>query len=102
MRSAKTFENAKALNGNIVASEGIVYRGLWIDGFMPSDNLYFIYEDTENGVVEKKGAWLQFNGELIGQGKEAAQKALVEKPEIAKKIVEAIMAKRNGVTAIAT
>ena len=56
----------------------------------------------ENGVVEKKGAWLQFNGELIGQGKEAAQKALVEKPETAKKIVEAIMAKRNGVTAIAT
>src|SRR6202158_4086673 len=26
----------------------------------------------ENGVVDKKGAWLQFNGELIGQGKEAA------------------------------
>src|SRR3954464_7491616 len=56
----------------------------------------------ENGAVEKKGAWLQFNGELIGQGKEAAQKALVEKPEIAKKVVEAILAKRNGVTAIAT
>jgi recombination protein RecA len=49
----------------------------------------------ENGVVEKKGAWLQFNGDLIGQGKEAAQKALVEKPELAKKITEAIMAKRN-------
>ena len=30
----------------------------------------------ENGVVEKKGAWLQFEGELIGQGKDAAQKAL--------------------------
>ena len=57
---------------------------------------------VENGVVEKKGAWLQFNGELIGQGKEAAQKALVEKPEVARKIVEAIMAKRNGVSAIAT
>jgi len=50
----------------------------------------------EQGVVDKKGAWLQFNGELIGQGKEAAQKALAENPEIAKKIVEAIMAKRNG------
>jgi recombination protein RecA len=50
----------------------------------------------ENGVVEKKGAWLQFNGELVGQGKEAARKALVEKPETGKKIVEAIMAKRNG------
>jgi recombination protein RecA len=49
-----------------------------------------------NGVVDKKGAWLQFNGELIGQGKEAAQKALAEKPEIAQKIVEAIMAKREA------
>jgi recombination protein RecA len=48
----------------------------------------------ENGVVDKKGAWLQFNGELIGQGKDAAQKALAEKPEIAEKIVAGIMAKR--------
>src|SRR6202522_678255 len=47
-----------------------------------------------NGVVEKKGAWLQFEGELIGQGKEAAQKALEEKPALAKKIVDAILAKR--------
>ena len=52
-----------------------------------------------HGVVEKKGAWLQFNGELIGQGKEAARVALVEKPELAKKIVDAIMEKRNGATA---
>jgi recombination protein RecA len=50
----------------------------------------------ENGVVEKKGAWLQFNGELIGQGKDAAQKALAEKPAVAEKIVEAIMAKRTA------
>jgi len=48
----------------------------------------------ENGVVDKKGAWLQFEGELIGQGKEAAQKALAEKPALAKKIVDAILAKR--------
>ena len=48
----------------------------------------------ENGVVDKKGAWLQFNGELIGQGKDAAQKAMAEKPEIADQIVAAIMAKR--------
>jgi recombination protein RecA len=48
----------------------------------------------ENGVVDKKGAWLQFEGELIGQGKEAAQKALTEKPALAKKIVDAILAKR--------
>jgi recombination protein RecA len=48
------------------------------------------------GVVEKKGAWLQFNGELIGQGKDAAQKAMVEKPELAQKIVESILAKRDA------
>src|SRR5471030_1528416 len=53
------------------------------------------------GVVDKKGAWLQFEGELIGQGKDEAQKALAEKPDLAKKIVEAIMAKRNGVAAVA-
>jgi recombination protein RecA len=47
-----------------------------------------------HGVVEKKGAWLQFNGELIGQGKEAARAALAEKPEIAKQIMDAVMAKR--------
>jgi len=50
----------------------------------------------ENGVVEKKGAWLQFTGELIGQGKDAAQKTLAEKPDLAKKIIEAILAKRNA------
>jgi recombination protein RecA len=48
----------------------------------------------DNGVVEKKGAWLQFSGELIGQGKDAAQKALAEKPELARKIVDAILARR--------
>jgi recombination protein RecA len=54
----------------------------------------------ENGVVDKKGAWLQFAGELIGQGKDAAQKALVENPALVQKIVDAIMAKRNAVVAV--
>jgi len=48
----------------------------------------------ENGVVDKKGAWLQFNGELIGQGKEAAQRTLLEKPELQQQIIDAILAKR--------
>src|SRR5256885_4178645 len=50
----------------------------------------------ENGVVEKKGAWLQFTGELIGQGKDAAQKTLAEKPDLAKKIIDAILTKRDA------
>lgn len=47
-----------------------------------------------HGVVEKKGAWLQFAGELIGQGREAARQALIEKPDLGRKIVESILAKR--------
>ena len=42
------------------------------------------------GVVHKKGAWLQFEGELIGQGKEAARQALVGQPELTEKIVAAV------------
>ena len=57
---------------------------------------------STHGVVDKKGAWLQFEGELIGQGKEAARQALAEKPELAQKIVAAIMAKRNGSPVVAT
>jgi recombination protein RecA len=50
-------------------------------------------------VVEKKGAWLQFAGELVGQGKDAARKALAEKPELMKKITDAILAKKAGAAA---
>jgi recombination protein RecA len=49
---------------------------------------------VEASIVGKKGAWLQFDGELIGQGKEAAQKALAENPALAQKIVTAILAQR--------
>ncbi len=52
-----------------------------------------------HGVVDKKGAWLQFDGDLIGQGREAAQKTLADKPALAAKIVDAIMAKRNEAVA---
>jgi recombination protein RecA len=53
------------------------------------------------GVVDKRGAWLQFNGDLIGQGKDAAQKALVEKPDLAASIISAILIKRNTPVAAA-
>jgi recombination protein RecA len=46
------------------------------------------------GVVEKKGAWLQYAGDLIGQGREAARKTLIEKPDLAQKIKESILAKK--------
>lgn len=54
---------------------------------------------VDAGVVEKKGAWLQYAGELIGQGKDSARAALTEKPELAQKIVGSIMEKRAAAAA---
>jgi len=42
------------------------------------------------GAVEKSGAWYSFNGEKIGQGKEAARNYLKEHPEIADEIEKKI------------
>ena len=42
------------------------------------------------GIIEKKGAWLQFEGEMIGQGKEASRKALQDEPALAQKILAKI------------
>lgn len=53
------------------------------------------------GVVEKRGAWIQFGGELIGQGRDAARQALVDKPDLAKKIMDAILAKRAAGVVVA-
>lgn len=44
----------------------------------------------EFGVITKSGAFLKFNEVMLGQGKEAVKIFLKEKPEIAKKIEEAI------------
>ena len=41
-------------------------------------------------VIQKKGAWLQFEGEMIGQGKEASRQALQDNPELAQNILAVI------------
>ncbi len=53
-----------------------------------------------DGVIDKKGAWLQFQGELIGQGRDAARQSMMDKPELTQKIVAAIMEKRAAGTAV--
>lgn len=42
------------------------------------------------GVVDKSGAWYSFEGQKIGQGKEAARQYLKDHPDIADKIESAI------------
>jgi len=44
-------------------------------------------------VLEKRGSWIAFNGELIGQGRDATRLTLKEKPELAEQIQAAVMAK---------
>ncbi len=45
----------------------------------------------ENKILEKKGAWISFNGELIGQGREAAKAYLAENPQALEAISQKIM-----------
>jgi recombination protein RecA len=51
----------------------------------------------EHKVLEKKGAWIAYEGALVGQGRDAAKAALKEKPELAEKITQAVLAKVNVV-----
>lgn len=48
---------------------------------------------VQHGVVDKAGAWYEYGGEKIAQGREAAKKYLAENPkvfdEVAKKTIEA-------------
>jgi recombination protein RecA len=47
----------------------------------------------EHKILEKKGAWIAFEGELVGQGRDAAKQTLKEKPALAEKIRQAVLAK---------
>ena len=50
---------------------------------------------VEHKVLDKKGAWITHEGQLIGQGREAAKATLREKPELAEKISKSIIEKIN-------
>ena len=47
----------------------------------------------EHNILLKKGAWISFEGDLVGQGREAAKQALAENPDLMKKITSAILEK---------
>ncbi len=63
---------------DIMYNEGISLTGSLID------------LGIEQKILEKKGAWISYNGELIGQGREAAKAYLADHPNVADKIREAI------------
>lgn len=47
----------------------------------------------EHKLLDKRGAWISYEGDLIGQGREAAKTYLRENPEVMKKLTEAILDK---------
>lgn len=63
---------------DIMYNEGISLTGSLID------------LGIEQKILEKKGAWISYNGELIGQGREAAKQYLMQNPDVAAAIRDAI------------
>ena len=68
---------------DIMYDEGISQTGSMID------------LGIEHKILEKRGAWISFDGELIGQGRDAAKLTLKEKPEMAAKVTKAVLEKVN-------
>jgi recombination protein RecA len=66
---------------DIMYNEGISQNGSLID------------LGVENKILEKKGAWISYDGDLIGQGREAAKQYLAENREVAEKLRLAIVEK---------
>jgi recombination protein RecA len=48
---------------------------------------------VEHKLLEKKGAWIAYKGDLIGQGREAAKRYLSENPSVLTEIRNAILEK---------
>ena len=48
---------------------------------------------VQYGIIEKAGAFFKYNGETLGQGREAVKTLFKEKPALAKEIEEKVRAK---------
>lgn len=47
----------------------------------------------EHKILEKKGAWIAYNGQLIGQGREAAKEYLMKNPKVLDELQKTILDK---------
>lgn len=69
---------------DILYSEGISWTGSIIDAAV------------QYNLVEKRGSWLSYEGEQIGQGRDAAAKALKENPDMQEKLIAKIKEAHEG------
>jgi recombination protein RecA len=76
---------------DIMFSEGISQTGSLLD------------LGIEHKILEKKGAWISYDGELLGQGREAAKQALLDdsekRDEIQRKILDKVQVSVGSVLA---
>jgi len=63
---------------DILYAEGISWAGSIIDAGL------------EMGLIEKKGSWLSYDGQQLGQGREGARKVLLDHQKLAEELVEKI------------
>jgi recombination protein RecA len=66
---------------DIMYSEGISRTGSVLD------------LGLEHKILEKKGSWISYEGNLVGQGREAAKQYLMENPDVMDKITKGIYEK---------
>jgi recombination protein RecA len=50
----------------------------------------------EQNVVEKRGAWLSFEGNQLAQGRDAGKEELKNNPELYARVEKALLAKLDG------
>ena len=66
---------------DIMYNEGISHSGSLVD------------LGVEHKILEKKGSWVAYKGEMIGQGREAAKTHIIDNPELADELTKLIMDK---------
>ena len=50
---------------------------------------------TAGGLIDKRGTWLSFEGQQLGQGRDAARDNLKTDPAMQEKLVNAVKAKAH-------
>lgn len=66
---------------DIMYNEGISHSGSLVD------------LGVEHKMLDKKGSWISYKGEMIGQGREAAKQHIKDHPELAAELTDLIMSK---------
>lgn len=51
---------------------------------------------VEHGIIQKSGAWFSYNGNKLGQGRDAVKRVLKENKELADELADKIMDKMNA------